>query len=104
MPAPEGTGDDDAADTPAARIARWTDRDAAIGTAAERDELRERLAEREREVADLRERLVHLTNANGQLQSEKTRLVALVQRAGPGSFGGRVYRSARRTAGKVLRG
>lgn len=92
-------------DTPQARVARWTAHDAAIGLAAERDELHARLADRDREVADLRERLGHLTNANGQLQAEKARLVAQVQRhGGDGSFRGRAYRTARRTASRVLRG
>ena len=92
-------------DTPEARLARWTAHDAAIGLAAERDELRTRLAERDREVADLRERLAHLSNANGQLQAEKARLVAQVQGRGrSGSFGSRAYRKVRLTAGRVLRG
>ncbi len=92
-------------DAPEERLARWTAHDAAIGLAAERDELRAQLADRDREVADLRTRLVHLTNANGQLQAEKARLVAQVQRgAGAAAFGGRAYRKVRRTAGRVLRG
>ncbi len=40
-------------DTPAARLARWTSTDAAIGSAAEVEQLEAQLAEARREVADL---------------------------------------------------
>jgi hypothetical protein len=53
-------------DTPEARLARWTARDAEIGAAAERDELRLRLAAAEREIADLRARLARMADAVAQ--------------------------------------
>ena len=53
-------------DTPAARLARWVARDAEIGAAAERDELRLRLAAAEREIADLRARLARMADAVAQ--------------------------------------
>ena len=91
------------ADTPEERLARWTSNDAAIGLAAERFELRATVAERDREIADLRERLAHLTNANGQLQAEKAKLVAMVQHRRPPLWR-RLYLGVRRRAGRLLRG
>ncbi len=90
-------------DSPEGRLARWTSRDAAIGLAAQRDQLRQQVVDRDREIADLRERLNHLTNSVGQLQAEKAKLVGLVQLGGRGSFGYRLYRKVRTTAGRILR-
>ncbi|HSB86277.1 MAG TPA: hypothetical protein VLD86_08215, partial [Ilumatobacteraceae bacterium] len=66
----QGDGDD----TPTARLARWTERDAAIGVAAEAEQLRAKLAERDAEVADLRARLVNLANRVGQLEADNLAL------------------------------
>jgi hypothetical protein len=60
-------------DTPEARLARWLERDREIGAAAERDELRLRLAERDREITDLRARLDRLANDLAQLRSQPPR-------------------------------
>jgi hypothetical protein len=60
-------------DTPEARLARWLERDREIGAVAERDELRLRLAERDREIADLRARLDRLANDLAQLRSQPPR-------------------------------
>ena len=89
------------AEPPEARLARWTSRDQAIGAVAQLDQLRRRLAERNREVADLRARLGHLTNHVGQLEAERHRAVG----AGRGgrSFGRRVYLRLRATVGRLLR-
>jgi uncharacterized coiled-coil DUF342 family protein len=89
--------------TPEERLERWTSRDRAIGLAAQRDQLRHQLAARDTEVADLRERLAHLTNTVGQLQAEKAKLVGLVQHGAHGSVHYRLYRRLRSAAGRLLR-
>ena len=88
-------------DTPEERLARWTSRDAAIGLAAQRDQLRSTLAERDREVADLRERLAHLTNANGQLRADVARLTATSAAHVP--LWRRAYLGLRRRVGRLVR-
>lgn len=90
-------------DSPEARLARWIGRDAEIGLAAQRDQLVDQLAARDREIADLRERLAHLTNAVGQLRAEKAKLVGLVQRRGGGSFSHQAYRRLRSVVGMLVR-
>jgi hypothetical protein len=59
-------------DSPEARVARWTERDAAIGAHAEVEQLRAVLAERDREVANLRERAAQLAHNVMALQLERT--------------------------------
>lgn len=90
-------------DTPEERLARWTSRDAAIGLAARCEQLQAGLDARDREIADLRERLAHLTNANGQLQAEKAKLVAMIERGGESTWR-RAYLAVRRRVGRFLRG
>lgn len=95
------TGND--ADEPAARLARWTSTDAAIGLAAENEQLRARLAEREMEIADLRARLANLANRAAQLETDnagqhRVRALTFVRRAA-----GAVYRRARSAAGRLRR-
>lgn len=89
-------------ETPEERLERWTSRDAAIGLAAQRDQLRSTLAERDREIADLRERVAHLTTANGQLQTDLGR--ALAGATGHVPFLRRASLGLRRRVGRLLRG
>lgn len=56
-------------ETPEQRLARWTSTDAAIGLAAEVEQLRAQLAERQREVDDLRVRLTQLANRLAQAEA-----------------------------------
>ncbi len=51
---------------PAARVARWLRTDDAVGAAAEIDQLHATLAERDREIADLRARLGNLQQRSTQ--------------------------------------
>ena len=89
-------------ESPEERLARWTARDAAIGVAAECDQLRSTLGERDREIADLRERVNHLTNANGQLRADVARLSVATSRRVP--LWRRAYLSLRHRVGRLLRG
>ncbi|HEY7626901.1 MAG TPA: hypothetical protein VH761_07530 [Ilumatobacteraceae bacterium] len=90
-------------DSPAERLARWTATDAAIGVAAEAEQLRATLAEREAEVADLRARLANLATRVGQLEADN---LALRRSRVPMTMGSLAYRGYRRTrafGGRVLR-
>jgi hypothetical protein len=91
------------ADTPEARLARWTERDTAIGLVAEVEQLRARLADRDREVANLRERCAELGHRVAGLEIERSRLGALVASAPHTTLAARIYRRTRRFAGRVLR-
>lgn len=88
---------------PAERLARWAERDAAIGLTAELEQARAQLAERDREIANLRERAERLAQRVAQLTNERDglhrRTIALAQP----SFRQRAYPLARRVGGKVLR-
>lgn len=85
------------------RLARWAERDAAIGLTAELEQARAQLAERDREIVNLRERAERLAQRVAQLTNERDglhrRTIALAQP----SFGQRAYPLARRVGGKVLR-
>ena len=89
-------------ETPEQRLARWTATDAAIGSAAEVEELRARLAERDGEADDLRARLAHLTSRVAQLESEAADLRRSARRPSVGSLARRVYRRARSVAASRL--
>jgi hypothetical protein len=86
------------AETPADRLERWIARDAEIGLAATRDELRLQLAERDREIADLRARLDHLADVAGQLRTQPA-----AAPTSAGSTARRVYLGVRRRVGRLLR-
>ena len=90
-------------DTPAQRLARWTETDAAIGVAAEAEQLRARLAERSAKVDDLKARLGQLTNRVAQLEAENADLRRTASRVPPGVFARRVYRRLRSAAARRLR-
>ena len=82
-------------ETPAERIARWTAADAAVGLAAENDQLRAQLVDRAGEVADLRARLAQLTNRVAQLEAENAELRRRANRVPLATFAHRAYRKAR---------
>jgi len=88
----------------AERLARWHDRDAAIGLAAELEQVRTRLAERELDVANLGERGERLAQRVAQLTAERDRLQHRIDALQRPSFASRAYRKARRLAGRALRG
>jgi hypothetical protein len=90
-------------DTPEARLARWTERDAAIGNVAEVEQLRALLAGRDREIANLRERAAQLGLRVTALELERNRLARLVAHAQRPSLGGRLIRRGRAVAARVLR-
>jgi riboflavin biosynthesis pyrimidine reductase len=89
------TGDE----TPAARLARWTSVDAAIGLAAEAEQLRAQLEARRAEVDDLRARLAQLTSRVAQVEADNAELRRVARRVPPFTLArrilGRVYRRVR---------
>ena len=90
-------------ETPAERLARWTSADAAIGRAAEVEQLEAQLAEARREVADLRARLTQLTNRVAQVEADNAALRRIPGSALPARLARRAYRLARSTAHRLLR-
>ncbi len=86
---------DDLPTDPAGRVARWLRTDDAIGMAAEIDQLHAALADRDREIADLRARL-------GNLQQRSTQSAFQPPRA---SLAGQLRRPdlARRIARRAYR-
>jgi len=91
------------ADTPAERLARWTATDAAIGIAAEAEQLRARLAERTAEADDLRARLAQLTTRVAQLEAGNAELRRVASRMPLRSVARRVARRLRSTAARRAR-
>jgi hypothetical protein len=98
-------------ETPAERLARWTSIDAAIGLAAEGEQLRAQLVERQAEIDDLRARLAQLTSRVGQVEAENAdlrgipgsaRVARLARRVYRGVYH-RIYRRARSAAARLLR-
>jgi len=61
-------------ETPQERIERWTKTDAAIGIAAEAEQLRARLDERNAEIEDLKARLAQLTSRVAQVEADNSEL------------------------------
>jgi chromosome segregation ATPase len=90
-------------ETPADLLARWTATDAALGVAAEAEQLRAQLAERSTESADLRARLEQLANRVAQLEAENAGLRRVARRVPLGGLAHRVYRRARASAARRLR-
>ena len=85
------------------RLARWADRDAAVGLDAELHEVRQQLAARDGTIRDLSVRLEQLGNRITQLELERAGLqhqVVALQRA---PLGRRIYRTARAIAGRSVR-
>ncbi|MEP7203478.1 MAG: hypothetical protein ABI894_12760 [Ilumatobacteraceae bacterium] len=85
-------------ETPAERIARWTVADAAVGLAAENEQLRKKLVDRGAEIDDLRARLVQLTNRIAQVEAEHSELRRRASRVPLAGFAHKAYRKARSAA------
>ena len=90
-------------ESPAERLARWTAADAAIGLAAEAEQLRAQLVDRQREADDLRARLGQLTSRVAQLEAEHADLRRTANRVPVRSLARRIYRKARSVAASRLR-
>ena len=93
-----GRGDE----SPTERLARWTAADAAIGLAAEAEQLRAKLAEGDSEIRDLRSRLVQLVNRVAQLEADNAELRRAASRVPLRNVARRVYRRARSAAASRL--
>ena len=93
----------DSTETPEQRLARWTATDAALGSAAEVEQLEAKLAERDTEIDDLRARLAQLTNRVAQLEAENADMRRVASRVPFTSLARRVYRRVRSTAARRLR-
>jgi len=89
-------------DPPAERLARWIERDAAIGLGAEAEQLRARLADRDRELADVREHVQRLSQRVAQLVVERDRLDQQLRAVQRPSAAQRAYRRARSLAARGL--
>ena len=88
---------------PQQRLDRWRDRDAAIGLNAEADQLRAAVAERDLQLADMRERINHLAQQNAQLTQQRDQFARRANAVAQPPVSGRVYRGVRRFTGKLLR-
>jgi hypothetical protein len=85
------------------RLARWAERDAAIGLDAELTEARAALAARDAEIADLRQRNEQLAQRVTQLTAERDRLAGQVGTMHRRPLWRWAYTRARSLAGRVLR-
>jgi chromosome segregation ATPase len=94
-------------ETPAERLARWTATDAAIGLAAETEQLHAQIAERQAEVTDLRARLAQLTNRVAQVEADNADLRRAARRVSPLGLTrtafSRAYRRLRSAVGSRLK-
>src|SRR3954468_21311210 len=90
------------AETPEHRIEGWTKTDAGIGIAAEAEQRRDRLAERNAEVEDLKARLAQLTSRVAQLEADNVELRHSAGRVPLTIFVRRVYRRGRSAAASRL--
>jgi hypothetical protein len=89
-------------ETPQARLARWTERDTAIGFVAENEQLREQIATRNRELANLRARGAELAQRVTALEIERDALARLVARTQRPPLSRRLYRKLRSVAARAL--
>lgn len=85
-------------------LARWEQRDAAIGLDAEISELRIALSAGDTATADLRERNERLAQRVAQLVTERDVLARKLAALERPPFSRRLYGRARRTASRVVRG
>ena len=94
-------------ETPGERLARWTAADAAIGLAAEAEQLRSQVADKTAEVEDLRARLAQLTTRIAQLEADNAQLRRVANRVSPVTLvrrvTGKVYRRVRSTIASRIR-
>ena len=93
---------DGADDSPEQRLARWTNTDAAIGIAAEAEQLRAQLNTKVHELEDLRARLAQLANRVAQLEADNAELRHSAGRVPLTILARRVYRRGRSAAAKRL--
>ena len=93
---------DGADDSPEQRLARWTNTDAAIGIAAEADQLRAQLSTKVGELEDLRARLAQLANRVAQLEADNAELRHSAGRVPRTVLARRAYRRGRSAAAKRL--
>ena len=93
---------DGADDSPEQRLARWTNTDAAIGIAAEAEQLRAQLSTKVDELDDLRARLAQLANRVAQLEADNAELRQSAGRVPLTILARRVYRRGRSAAAKRL--
>jgi chromosome segregation ATPase len=84
-------------------LARWAQRDAAIGLDAELTEARAALAARDTEIADLRERNERLAQHVAQLVTERDTAVRQVAALGRPPLGRRVASRAQALAARLTR-
>ena len=89
-------------ESPVERLARWTTADAAIGLAAEAEQVRAQLAERDAEIRDLRSRLTHLSNRVAQLEADNGELRRAAARLPLRNLARRAYHRARSLAASRL--
>jgi methyl-accepting chemotaxis protein len=89
-------------ESPEQRLARWTDVDAAIGIAAEAEQLRARLDEKASEIDDLKARLAQLTSRVAQVEAANAELRQNAGRLPLTHLARRVYRRGRSAAAKRL--
>ena len=85
------------------RLDRWQARDAAIGLTAEVDQLRAALAERDGQLADMRERIGRLAHQIAQLTQQRDQLTNRAHAVDRPHAGRRTYLAVRRSGGAVLR-
>jgi hypothetical protein len=85
------------------RLARWAQRDAAIGLDAELTEARAALSARDAEIADLRQRNEQLSQRLAQLAGERDHLARQVGSSHRRPLWRWVYLRARAVAGKLVR-
>ena len=89
-------------ETPEQRIARWAERDAAVGLEAELRQAQLALADRDAELAELRTRNAELANRVTQMSIDRDVLRRRLDAVGRPSFARRVYGKLRRIAGRLL--
>jgi chromosome segregation ATPase len=94
-------------ESPAERLARWSSTDAAIGLAAEAEQLLAQLNERRAEADDLRARIAHLSSRVAQVEADNADLRRAAKRVSPLALARtsaqRFYRRARAAVGRRLR-
>ena len=89
--------------SPEEKLARWAERDAAVGLTAELDQARLDLAAKDAEIADLRARNEQLAQRVAQLRAERDHVTRLNRRLLKPSIPRRVVHRLRWAAGKLAR-
>ena len=98
------TGNTD--ETPEQRLARWTSTDVAIGNAAQVEQAKARLDERDTEINDLKARLAQLSTRVAQVEADNAELRRVANRVPPLTLARRacskVYHRVRSAVGKLV--